>query len=167
MQNLTLSNDPARVGKVIELSESLGLSEVINRLPKGYETLIGGKGATPLPEGTLQLIAFIRALSMSPKVLLFNEANTSMDDRTDNATLSMLSDLRGKTTLVLVSRRPSYVAIADRQINLTEHGATIRRLNDLDVVLSKPDQGTNGGQGQKPTHPITLNEPLNLAEASS
>ena len=131
LQNMTLSHDPARAQKVIQLSEKLGLSEAVNRLPDGYETLIGGKGATPLPEGTLQLIALVRALSTSPKILLFNEANTAMDSRTDEATQKALFEIIGHTTMVIVTRRPSYVAMANKQINLTQKGVTINHLNEL------------------------------------
>lgn len=136
-QNLMLSNNPAHAEKVIELSNSLGLSKAVNRLPKGFETLIGGKGAMPLPEGLLQLIALIRALSKSPKILLFNEANTAMDGRTDNAALNALRKLRGQTTLILVSRRPSFVEIADRQLHLAASGSTINRLNGNECDLMK------------------------------
>lgn len=147
MQNLTLSHDPSCVEKVVQLSDSLGLGEAINRLPKGYETVIGGKGAMPLPEGVLQLIALIRALSKSPKLLLFNEANTAMDNRTDNAALNAIRSIKGQTTLVLVSRRPSYVAIADRQINLAASGATIHSLDNLGDQFKGSVRGA--GMGRK------------------
>lgn len=139
-QNLTLSNDATHAATAVQLANSLGLSDVVNRLPKGYETLIGGKGAMPLPEGMLQLIALVRALSRSPKILLFNEANTAMDSRTDIATLEAIRSLKGLTTLVLVSRRPSFVAIADKQINLAAGGTTISRISELELRLDKRDR---------------------------
>ncbi len=144
MQNLTLSSSVRNAEKVIELSDSLGLSEAINRLPRGFETQIGGKGAMPLPEGVLQLIALTRALSKSPKVLLFNEANTAMDGRTDKAALRALKRLRGQTTLVLVSRRPSFVAMADRQLNLGACGATMNRLNGGEYGLMDQKHNLEG-----------------------
>lgn len=147
-RNLMLSNDPSRSEKVVELSNLLGLSEAINRLPKGFETLIGGKGAMPLPEGVLQLIALVRALSKSPKILLFNEANTAMDGRTDNAALNALRSLKGQTTLVLVSRRPSFVEIADRQLNLAASGATINHLNGNEFDLVKQAHGLGASPDQ-------------------
>lgn len=137
MQNLMLSNDPTHSAKIFEWSEKLGLNEAINRLPKGYETWVGGKGAVPLPEGILQLIAVVRALSKSPKLLLFNEANTAMDSRTDRATLDALRFLRGQTTMFLVSRRPSFVEIADEQINLASSGTRIHQLNRENFNLVK------------------------------
>lgn len=167
MQNLMLSHDPAHAEKVIELSDTLGLSEAINRLPKGYETLIGGKGAMPLPEGILQLIALVRALSKSPKVVLFNEANTAMDGRTDNETLNAIRNLKGQTTLVLVSRRPSFIEIADRQINLVEGGVTIHNLNNINDSVVWKNRNTGLKQFSDPIRMDPLSKGLSLAEATT
>lgn len=167
MQNLMLSHDPAHAEKVIELSDTLGLSEAINRLPKGYETLIGGKGAMPLPEGILQLIALVRALSKSPKVVLFNEANTAMDGRTDNETLNAIRNLKGQTTLVLVSRRPSFIEIADRQINLVEGGVTIHDLNNINDSVVWKNRNTGLKQFSDPIRMDPLAKGLSLAEAAT
>lgn len=159
-QNLMLSNDPSHAEKVLELSNLLGLTETVNRLPKGFETLIGGKGAMPLPEGVLQLIALVRALSKSPRILLFNEANTAMDGRTDNAALNALRSLKGQTTLVLVSRRPSFVEIADRQLNLAASGTTIRHLNGNECDLVKQNHGLRNSRDQRSNALDTLvNQP--------
>ncbi len=142
LQNLTLSNDPERRNRALMVADMLGLNDAVNRLPQGYETLIGGKGATPLPDGILQLISVTRALAMQPKIILFNEANTAMDAKTDQIVLQALKDLRGRASLILVSRRPSYAAIADTQVNLRARGTTIRHLGDLTALTPAPVSAT-------------------------
>ncbi len=167
MQNLTLSRDPARAEEVIRWSESLGLSKAVNRLPKGYETLIGGKGAMPLPHGVLQLIALVRALSMSPKLLLFNEANTAMDSRTDSAALNAIRGIKGQTTVFLVSRRPSYVEIADKQINLMANEAKIHSLSSLGADLEGFRTSSELGRFQSAKRGRSLARSERLAEAGT
>ena len=167
MQNLMLSNDPSDAETVIRLSDSLGLSGAINRLPKGYETLIGGKGATPLPGGVLQLIALIRALSKSPKLLLFNEANTAMDGRTDNAALNAIRSIKGQSTVILVSRRPSYVEIADRQIHLAASGLKVHDLAGFSSGLENLTNGLKVGRIVDPNMEDPLAKPKVLTEAGT
>ena len=142
LQNLTLSDDPAHRGRALAAASRLGLTDAVNRLPQGFETLIGGKGATHLPDGILQLVAVVRALAAQPSVILFNEANTAMDAKTDQTVLRALSDLRGRTSLILVTRRPSYIAIADTQVNLSAGETTIRRLDALKEIPAAPKTTT-------------------------
>ena len=164
--NLSLSNDPARIKRAIELASVLGLTKAVNRLPNGFETIIGGKGATPLPEGTLQLIALIRVLAMKPRILLFNEANNAMDGPSDKATLAALMALRDQSSLIMVSRRPSYVAIADKQISLSKRGAMVHAIQQIEAYDAISPPRPKPGKGAKPTIAHLSNLRDRLSEAA-
>ena len=69
-------------------------------------------------------IALIRALTLveDPKLILFDEANTFLDQDSDARLLELLSQYRGKCALVIVSHRPSYLGLADTSYVIRDHG---------------------------------------------
>lgn len=107
-----------RPGDAIEIgrraAQLIGLEQAINRLPKGFDTPLGDGSADVLPAGMLQQISIARALAGEPQVLLFDEANSRLDMRADAALRAGLDQVRGRMTCILVSNRPSLLAVADR-----------------------------------------------------
>lgn len=99
-------------------AQLIGLERDINRLPKGFDTPLGDGSADVLPAGMLQQVSIARALAGDPKVLLFDEANSRLDMRADAALRAGLERVRGEITCLLVSNRPSLLAIADRVFEL-------------------------------------------------
>ena len=123
LENIALFGDGEAAARAIEASRRIGLEDEIHRLPRGYDTPLGAGSATVLPRGVLQRICAARALALKPRILLFNEANTALDHEADRRLLEALQTLKGQTTLVLVSRRPSWLALADTLIDLGEAGS--------------------------------------------
>ena len=119
-----------RPGDAIEVgrqsAQLIGLERGINRLPKGFDTPLGDGSADVLPAGMLQQISIARALAGTPQVLLFDEANSRLDMRADAALRVGLEQVRGLMTCLLVSNRPSLLAIADRVFELRQG-----RLNEV------------------------------------
>jgi len=76
-----------------------------------------------MPPGFRQRIAIVRALSSNPNVILFDDASSAMDSEGDTLLLKFLEKMRGKVTLILVSERPSFLRMADR--NLYLHNGTL------------------------------------------
>ncbi|MGI9475677.1 MAG: ATP-binding cassette domain-containing protein [Hyphomicrobiaceae bacterium] len=113
-----------RPGDAIEIgrraAQLIGLEQAINRLPKGFDTPLGDGSADVLPAGMLQQISIARALAGEPQVLLFDEANSRLDMRADAALRAGLERVRGRITCILVSNRPSLLAIADRVFELRQ-----------------------------------------------
>ncbi len=85
---------------------------VINELPDGYMTLIGENG-TRLSGGQRQRIAIARALYRQPKVLIFDEATSSLDSETENAVMEAVQSLRKSITLIQISHRISTLKECD------------------------------------------------------
>ena len=120
MDNLTSFGGPAQINQALEAARLLRLDEAINRLPGGYETKVGEGAFEALPTGLQQGIAMARALAGTPKVVLFDEANSGLDQRSDDILKTAIASLKGSATIILVSHRPSLLALADRQFLLLD-----------------------------------------------
>ena len=114
MENLTMFGDQATVDEAIEASRALGLEQAVARLPQGFDTPVGDSSTETLPGGLRQLIVIARGLLVDRRVMLFDEANTSLDQPADQRLRQRLQQLKGSCTMVLVSFRPSILNLADR-----------------------------------------------------
>ncbi len=121
LDNLTMFRGVDAVEHALAASQQLGLDRQIHRLPAGYETRVGDGAQDELPTGIKQGIVMARALAQRPEVILFDEANSALDGKSDANLKQALSDLKGGPSMVLVSHRPSLLALADRTYHL-EHG---------------------------------------------
>lgn len=117
MDNITMFRpELAAAGRAA--AELLGLAQDVDRLPMGFRTPVGEGAVDQLPRGVGQRICIARALVDRPKILLLDEANSAMDIAGDLALAETIRMLRGKVTLVLVSYRPSNLALAHRVLDL-------------------------------------------------
>ncbi len=113
LENMTMF-DSSHNHEALRIASLLGLDQIVAGMKLGYETVLGEGFTDTLPEGVKQLIAIVRMLVLHPKVILFDEANISLDMRGDRLLREYLASIKGQTTLVLVSHRPSMLALADR-----------------------------------------------------
>ncbi len=121
--------------RALDLAERLGLTALAGRLPNGFDTEVGPGSVYALPQGVAQRIALVRALYANPRVLLFDAANTALDTGGDTLARKLLEDQRGRRTVVIVSQRPSLLAIAGRVFTLSDGRL---RGPDLRGVPAKP-----------------------------
>ena len=121
LENLSMFGDGDARAAAVEAARVIGLDEEINRLPLGFDTVVNSSNAAFAGNGLIQRIAIARVLARRPKILLFNEANSALDFKADEQLLALLNSIKGETTIVLVTRRPSYVAIADHKIDIRDH----------------------------------------------
>jgi ATP-binding cassette, subfamily C, bacterial LapB len=120
LNNLTLFRDTEQLGPARAAAHAIGLEEDINRLPRGYDTRLGDAATETLPTGLLQRIAIARAITSNPQLLILDEANSSLDYASDLALSNGLLSFKGKITMVLITNRPSFAAIADRRFTLVD-----------------------------------------------
>lgn len=111
--NIAYARRHARPEQVRQAARSAGAEEFIERLPQGYDTLIGERGVK-LSGGQRQRLAIARAILADPVILILDEATSSLDTETERLIQKSLAQLlRGRTSLV-IAHRLSTIAHADR-----------------------------------------------------
>ena len=112
MENLTAFS-PEKRDFARKMSQLIGLEAIINLLPDGYETMLGRGIGDDLPMSTAQQVNIVRALTSRPRVIALDEANMVLDAIAEPALLSALESLRGHLTVLVVTHRPSLLALCD------------------------------------------------------
>lgn len=119
LNNLTLF-DPRLNQAASDLSEKLGLKAYLDQLRSGILSEIGPMAAENLDDGIAQRIALIRALVRNPSILLLDHAASGMDLDGEKRLAQLLGELKGQTTVIIVSAREKVLAQCDRQVALKE-----------------------------------------------
>jgi len=103
-ENLVLANPHATFEQVIQACKLAEIHETIEQLPQGYQTPIGEHGAG-LSGGQKQRIAIARALLKRPRILIFDEATTSLDSATAEQFARTVNQFRGKVTMLFIAHQ--------------------------------------------------------------
>ncbi|RRV10118.1 type I secretion system permease/ATPase [Pseudomonas sp. v388] len=119
--------------KIITASRHAGIHEMILRFPKGYDTLLG-PGGLGLSGGQKQRLGLARALYGNPSLIVLDEPNSNLDEAGELALIQAISTLKAAgSTVVLITHRPSVLAVADH-ILLLKDGAQ-QAFGPRDAVL--------------------------------
>jgi len=97
-----------------------GAADFIEALPDGYETLIGEHGFS-LSGGQRQRIAIARALLADPRILVLDDATSSVDPTKEHEIRAALGEVMAGRTTLIIAHRPATIALADRVV-LLDHG---------------------------------------------
>ena len=126
-ENILFANPEATEGELIEAVEAAHVKEFVDRFDEGLETLIGERGVK-LSGGQRQRVAIARALLADPKILILDEATSSLDTESELYIQESLARLmRGRTTFV-IAHRLSTIRRAD-QILVIEDGKIVEQGN--------------------------------------
>lgn len=102
--NITLRNPDISREKVIEAAELVGAKSFIDRLPGGFDYNVMERGST-LSVGQRQLISFVRAMVYDPKIIVLDEATSSVDTETEELIQTAIEKLmKGRTSIVIAHR---------------------------------------------------------------
>ncbi|WP_295654829.1 ABC transporter ATP-binding protein [uncultured Mucilaginibacter sp.] len=118
--NISLNNPNISRERIIAAAKEVGAHEFIERLPGGYDYNVMERGAT-LSAGQAQLISFIRALVYDPKILVLDEATSSVDTETEELIQTAIYKLMEGRTAIVIAHRLSTIQNADKIIVL-DHG---------------------------------------------
>jgi len=135
-ENIAYARPDASDEEVIAAATRAGIHDFINGLPEGYATLVGERGLT-LSGGQRQRVAIARALIKDPRILVLDDATSSVDATTEAEIKRALRELmRGRTTFV-IGHRLSTVALAD-EIVVLEEGRIAARGSHEELRESSP-----------------------------
>lgn len=168
--NGTIAENIARLGpvdeaKVLKAAKLAGVHQLVQHLPKGYDTRIGDAGVG-LSGGQSQRVGLARALYGDPVLIVLDEPNANLDSAGEEALVEAIKTLKnlGKTVIV-ITHRPQLLTVVDRIIVL--NGGAVHIDGPRDLILQKlmgpKVVPTSPQQQQQPVK--TPSAPAALAEA--
>jgi ATP-binding cassette subfamily B protein len=153
--NIAFADPQASLDDVERAARLAGAHEFISALPDGYDTLIGERGYS-LSGGQRQRIAIARAILADPRVLILDDATSSVDPTKEHEIRDALAEvMRGRTTIV-IAHRPATIALADRVVLLSggrvvadgTHEQLLRTCAEYREVLAAAERRAAEGQLQ-------------------
>ncbi|MCY4036896.1 MAG: ABC transporter ATP-binding protein [bacterium] len=118
--NVSFARPEATMAEVLDACEAVGLTELLERLPDGVDSLVHERGAS-LSAGERQLLALARAFLARPRVLVLDEATSNLDLRSESKIEAALDVVLEGRTAVIIAHRLATAMRADR-IAVVEHG---------------------------------------------
>lgn len=126
-ENITLGNKDIPFERIVEAAELVGARRFIERLPGGFSYNVMERGAT-LSVGQRQLISFVRAMVYNPKIIVLDEATSSVDSETEELIQYAIEKLMKGRTSIVIAHRLSTIQKAD-QILVMDQGEIKERGN--------------------------------------
>ncbi|MCF8198717.1 MAG: peptidase domain-containing ABC transporter [Sulfuritalea sp.] len=127
--NLAMAQPHASFDDVIRACKAAEIHDVIDQLPEGYQTEIGERGVG-LSGGQRQRIAIARALLKQPRILIFDEAVSNLDQHTAEHFARTINTLKGQVTMIFITHQIPRGLQVDDVITLGEHGARMGVVSD-------------------------------------
>ena len=123
LDNISYPNLNAKFEDIKSVSKLSQCDEFIDRFPLGYDTIIGERGQR-LSVGQKQRISIARAIIKDPSILIFDEATSSVDNKTENLIQKSLKEISKNRTTIAIAHRLSTIRNAD-QILVLDNGKII------------------------------------------
>jgi ATP-binding cassette subfamily B protein len=135
-QNLRLARPDASDEEVLEAVDLAGALEQVQTLPKGLDYRVGDNASEQLPASLRQKLTLARAYLTRAPIMLFDEPGTGLDNLGDAKFMAMLNRLRGNTTVLFITHRPSHMRLADKV--MVFEGGYLRSAGKPDEILKPP-----------------------------
>ena len=131
--NIAYAKPSASREEIIRAAEQAHIDHFIQSLPDGYETMVGERGLK-LSGGEKQRVAIARTILKNPKILVFDEATSSLDSKSEHVILDSLREVAENHTTLVIAHRLSTIVDADRILvmdkgNIIEQGTHQELLN--------------------------------------
>ncbi|MBN1529045.1 MAG: ABC transporter ATP-binding protein [Thermoleophilaceae bacterium] len=135
-ENIAYARPGAGEAEVRRAASRAGLDELVDQLPEGFDTLVGERGLT-LSGGQRQRVAIARALLAEPRILVLDDATSSVDATTESRIKNALTEvMEGRTTFV-IAHRLSTIALADEVVVL-EDGEVVAQGTHEELLDESP-----------------------------
>jgi ATP-binding cassette subfamily B protein len=165
MENIKYGMLDATDEEVIEVTKAVGAHEFIERLPEGYETDVRERGGR-LSQGQRQLVSLARALLANPRILIMDEATSSIDAYTELIIQKAMDKVLKGRTSIIIAHRLSTVRNADKIVvleegritemgshsELIERGGLYKQLYEMQFRYEPPEEDEDTAEPQIP-HP--------------
>ncbi|MDH5518036.1 MAG: ABC transporter ATP-binding protein/permease [Gammaproteobacteria bacterium] len=117
--NIIYARPDATEDDVYQAAKMANIHDFIKRLPDGYQTVVGERGLK-LSGGEKQRVAIARVIISQPRIMVFDEATSSLDSKSEQAILQALKDISQQHTTLVIAHRLSTVVDADEILVLDE-----------------------------------------------
>ncbi len=134
--NIAYGRPEASDAAVLEAARRAGLDRLIEELPDGLDTLVGERGLT-LSGGQRQRVAIARALIAEPRILILDDATSSVDATTESRIKDALREVMAGRTTFIIAHRLSTIALAD-EIVVLEDGEVAARGSHDELLETSP-----------------------------
>lgn len=136
IENIALGESFPNMQRIVQLSNTLGITEFVEKLPYGFETQVGENGAM-LSGGQKQRIAIARALYKNPEILLMDEATSALDTNSELIVKQVIDNFKAQgKTVIVIAHRLSTIANADT-ILVMEKGVIVEKGNHNKLLKEK------------------------------
>ncbi|MGG6296682.1 ABC transporter ATP-binding protein [Leptolyngbya sp. AN02str] len=134
-ENIAFGVPNASQAQVEAAAQAANAHEFITALPQGYSTRLGERG-TPLSQGQRQLVSIARAILIDPKILILDEATSSIDTRTEALVQDAIARLLKNRTSFVIAHRLSTVTQAD-QVLVIQQGHIVERGTHAELIAQQ------------------------------
>jgi len=134
-ENIAFGRPDARPEEIVRAAQTVGAHDFVLRLEGGYETQLGERGSR-LSLGQRQLVAFARALLADPRILILDEATSSVDIGTERTIERALRTLLADRTAFIIAHRLSTIRDADLIVVL-EHGRVVEQGSHEELLAAR------------------------------
>ena len=134
--NIAYARPEASEAQVLEAARRAGLDGLLEELPDGLDTLVGERGLT-LSGGQRQRVAIARALIAEPRILILDDATSSVDATTESRIKDAMREVMAGRTTFIIAHRLSTIALAD-EIVVLEEGRIAARGTHEELLESSP-----------------------------
>ncbi len=133
--NISYGNPAAGRADVMKAAEAAQIREFVEQLPDGWDTVVGERGLK-LSGGEKQRVAIARAILKKPRILIFDEATSSLDSKTEQAIQTTLRQVAENHTTLVIAHRLSTIVDAS-EILVMEKGRIVERGTQESLLAAK------------------------------
>ena len=140
MQNLDPAKDKEIMNQVHKVACQSMVIDFVKNLPQGFSTLVGDRGIR-LSGGQKQRICIARELFRKPDLLIFDEATSSLDIKSEREIQKSIDSIKGKTTIIIISHRLSTLRKVDKLFLIAD--GIIKEEGNYDSLISNENSLLN------------------------
>lgn len=135
--NVRVGNPDANRADIEEAARLSGVSEIVERLPHGWDTPVG-EGGRALSGGERQRVSIARALLKAAPIVLFDEATSALDPENESRVTDAMAALRRDATLIVIAHKLDTITAAD-QIVVLDEGGRVAQIGTHAELYSQAD----------------------------